>query len=442
MSSNSSSPQPSTRRGRGVVEETVRSMARALGEGATTPSRLLEEHLEVIAAREAEVQAWCHLDAQGARERARALDARPATSALHGIPFGLKDNIDTCDMPTAYGSAIHAGCRPVRDAACVALLRLAGANPLGKTVSAEFAHKAPGPTRNPHHPGHTPGGSSSGSAAAVAAGMVPFALGTQTTGSVIRPAAYCGVVGYKPTYCHLSLAGVLDNAPSFDTLGLMARAVEDVALVRRALLDDSVSVPAPAALAGARIGVCRAAGWEGASAEARRLMEDTERALEAAGARLGDFDGGGALAGLEDANRVVSGYEFARVLAHERRCASERLSAVLREGRMADGLRATHGEWVAAQRRLERARIEMDAAFEQVDAVLCLPAPGAAPQGLGSTGEADCNLAWTTLHTPAVTLPVGRDARGLPLGVQLVARRHDDHRLLALASAAHRLLGD
>jgi amidase len=418
------------------------AMAQAIAGGTSTPSALLEQHLEIIAQREPQVLAWIHLDRDGARARARTLDAAPAAGPLHGIPFGIKDNIDTCDMPTGYGSAIHAGFRPARDASCVAAMRLAGANPLGKTVSTEFAHRAPGATRNPHDPTHTPGGSSSGSVAAVACGMVPIAFGSQTTGSVIRPAAYCGVVGFKPTYGQFNPSGMLANTPSFDTLGVMARAVEDIALVRRALLDGSLPAFAPAPPAGVRVGVCRTPWWDQASADAHTLLEDGAAALARAGAVVSDFADNGAFDGLEQANLAVSGYEFARTLAHERLHAFDRLSAVLRDGRMADGLRGTYADYVAALQRLERARLQLDQAFDAVDFVLTLPAPGAAPAGLAATGSAIFNMPWTSLHTPAITLPVARDRHGLPLGLQLVAKRYRDDPLLALAHTVLALLRD
>ena len=417
----------------GLAGMSAREMGQAIAAGETTPSKLLEQHLEIIAQREPQVLAWKHLDRDGARARARVLDGAPVAGPLHGIPFGIKDNIDTHDMPTGYGSAIHEGHRPARDAACVAGMRLAGANPLGKTVSTEFAHRAPGATRNPHDASHTPGGSSSGSAAAVACGMVPIAFGSQTTGSVIRPAAYCGVVGYKPTWGLFNPSGMLANTPSFDTLGVMARTVEDIALVRRALLDDSLPELAPAALAGVRVGLCRTPFWDRASADAQALLADAAAALQRHGVTISDFDDAGAFDGLEPANLVVSGYEFARTMSHERLFALDRLSEVLRDGRMADGLRDTYAAYVAALQRLERARLQLDQAFDAVDFVLTLPAPGAAPAGLAFTGSADFNMPWTTLHTPAVTLPIARDAHGLPLGVQLVAKRYHDGPLLDFA---------
>jgi Asp-tRNA(Asn)/Glu-tRNA(Gln) amidotransferase A subunit family amidase len=241
---NQASPFPS------AVEITA-----AIAAGTTTASQVLEDHLEIIDTREAEVRAWVCVDREAARLRACELDNNAsAPGVLHGVPFGLKDNIDTADMPTEQGSPIHAGSRPGRDAACAANLRLGGGIALGKTVCTEFAHRAPGATRNPWNPAHTPGGSSSGSAAAVACGMVPIALGTQTTGSVIRPAAFCGVLGYKATYAEFNISGVMANSPSFDTLGVMARCVEDLVLVRRTLLDASIPAVVSAPLKGARVG--------------------------------------------------------------------------------------------------------------------------------------------------------------------------------------------
>jgi Asp-tRNA(Asn)/Glu-tRNA(Gln) amidotransferase A subunit family amidase len=426
----------------GALAPTATELAEALASGHSTPSAVLEEHLAIIDAWEGEVRAWTYLDREGARIRARGLDRTGDRGPMHGIPFGIKDNIDTADMPTSYGSEIHAGHVPARDAACVACLRLAGANPLGKTVCTEFAHVAPGATRNPWNPAHTPGGSSSGSAAAVASGMVPVAFGSQTTGSVIRPAAYCGVVGYKPTYGDFNVAGMLANTPSFDTLGVMTRCVADLVLVRRAVLDASIPDLGIASLRGARVGLFATPWIERADAATRRLLETAATTLSRAGARVADFDVGGAFEGLEDANRVVSGYEFARTLAHERRVDSDRLSRALREGRMADGLRVDHAAYAQARERLEWARGQLHSALSEVDFVMTPAAPGTAPQGLHATGSAEFNMAWTTLHVPAITLPVGTGDAGLPLGLQLVARRYADDPLLAFAESVFTRLVD
>ena len=408
----------------------------AIAAGTTTPSQVLEEHLAIIDTREPEVRAWVCVDREAARLRARELDNSAASAGvLHGVPFGLKDNIDTCDMPTEQGSAIHIGNRPGRDATCAAGLRLAGGIALGKTVCTEFAHRAPGATSNPWNPAHTPGGSSSGSAAAVACGMVPIALGTQTTGSVIRPAAYCGVLGYKPTYAEFNISGVMANSPSFDTLGVMARCVEDLVLVRRALLDASIPALVSAPIKGARVGICRSPFWDQADSAMQAMVEDAASSLARAGASVVDFDGGGAFDDLQQATVHISGYEFARTLNHERRVAYDQLSSDLRDGRMADGLRIDYATYVAAQQRRRDARAQMDAALADVDFVITPAAPGAAPQGLAATGSATFNMVWTTLHTPAVTLPVSTDANGLPLGLQLASARHSDDRLLCFADS-------
>lgn len=417
---------------------TASEIIAAIAAGETTPTCVLENQIALIDELECDVQAWVSIDREGARARARELDRISGTSSaglMNGVPFGLKDNIDTVDMPTGYGSEIYEDNQPSRDAACVASLRLAGANPLGKTVSAEFAHRTPGATRNPWNLAHTPGGSSSGSAAAVACAMVPIALGTQTTGSVIRPAAYCGVIGYKPTYGEFNLTGVLSNSPSFDTLGVMARCVEDLVLVRRALLDSSVPPLSPVPLTETRIGICRTPYWERADGATRAMMANVMSELERGGAKLIEFDDAGAFHCLEQANVDVSGYEFARSLAHERRTAYNRLSTGLREGRMADGLHSDYATYVGALDRIERNRLQLDDAFANVDFVITPSATSAAPMGLHATGSPEFNMAWTTLHAPAITLPVGNDGKGMPLGVQLVGKRHSDDRLLAFASS-------
>ena len=394
---------------------------------------------------EGDVKAWIHLDADGARQRARDFDDMARSDPrrqrlMAGVPVGLKDNIDTADMPTAYGTGIYTDARPFRDAACVAQMRLAGANPLGKTASTEFAHRHPGATRNPWELNHTPGGSSSGSAAAVAAGMVPVALGTQTTGSVIRPAAYCGVFGYKPSFGDINVSGVLANTPSFDTVGIMARCVDDLLLVRRAILDESVSpapVPDPQSL---RIGICRTPYWDEAEADMKQLLEQAGADLERAGASVFDFHDQGAFVSLDEANITVSGYEFARTLAFERMRHYDKLSPVLREGRMADGLRVTYAEYAAAQRRLAESRTQLDHAFHNVDFVITPPSPGAAPAGIEFTGSATFNQIWTSMHTPAITLPISRNTAGLPLGLQIANSRYEDDKLLAIARWVARTL--
>jgi len=413
-------------------------LCRGYDNGDFKPEQVLLELADAMPDLDQKIQAWAHLDLVAARSQA----ANSLAGHLAGVPFAAKDNIDTADMPTAYGSSIHSGHQPGRDASCVAAMRLAGAILVGKTESTEFAHRHPGKTRNPWDEAHTPGGSSSGSAAAVAAGMVPIAFGTQTTGSVIRPAAYCGVVGYKPTYGDFNTCGVLPNTPGFDTIGTMTRCIEDVVLVRKALLDASIQDLNPVSVRAMRIGLCRSPYWEEADDEARAVLLDGAGALAEAGAELKDFTAVNVFEGLAEANNLVSGYEFARSLAHERLNAYAGLSEVLREGRMAVGMQATHADYVKGAQRLEKLRILMDDVMQEVDVLLTPPAPGAAPVGLESTGKATFNMAWTTLHTPAITLPVGKSSRGLPIGIQLIARRHADADLLDCAAAIFQELGN
>src|SRR5687768_13590441 len=255
--------------------------ARRIARGELKSETLVRSCLERIKAREPAVEAWAFLDPELALTQARALDRATPRGPLHGVPVGIKDIIDTADMPSEYGSPIYRGHRPTADAACVALLRRAGCVILGKTVTTEFAHNHPGKTRNPHNPAHTPGGSSSGSAAAVADFMVPLAFGTQTGGSVIRPGSYCGVVAYKPTYNTLPRAGVKANADSLDTVGLYARSVEDAAFFIEALVGlSSGQIGKP------RIGLCRTWEWDEVQPEMAAAFEGAARRLEAKEVRL------------------------------------------------------------------------------------------------------------------------------------------------------------
>src|SRR5712671_6536145 len=240
---------------------TASEIVQAIATRRTTAEAVARACLDRIAAREPQVQAWQFLDPDLVLREARVLDAAGRIGPLQGVPVGMKDIIDTCDMPTEYGTPIHAGHRTRIDAACVALTRRAGGLIMGKTVTTEFANRHPGKTMHPADPRRTPGGSSSGSAAAVSDGMVPLALGTQTTASTIRPASFCGIVGYRPTYGHLRCAGVKEAAGSFDTLGLMARSIADIALLRDVLLGDTPASPPTAPGVPPRIGFCRTALW-------------------------------------------------------------------------------------------------------------------------------------------------------------------------------------
>ena len=250
---------------RALNELSASEVARRIAAREITAAAVVGDCLARIAAREPALHAFAHVDPDLALRQARELDRGPNRGALHGVPIGIKDNIDTADQPTQMGSPIYRGHRPAWDAACVALLRAAGAVILGKTVTAEFAGMTAGPTVNPHNPAHTPGGSSSGSAAAVADFMLPAALGTQTGGSVLRPAAYCGVIGYKPTFGAFNRAGLKFAAESLDTIGLIARSLDDMALLTSVLLGGKTAAPVTLA-APPRIGLCRTPLWDQAAA--------------------------------------------------------------------------------------------------------------------------------------------------------------------------------
>ena len=425
-----------------LADLTASEAAAGIAAGKYTSEALVRACLDRIAAIDPDVKAWIFLDPEMALAQARALDRGPRLGPLHGVPFGLKDIIDTIDMPTGHGSPIYAGKQGVRDAACVAACRAAGGVVLGKTVTTEFAHRHPGATRNPWNTAHTPGGSSSGSAAAVGSRMAPVAFGTQTTGSTIRPAAFCGAVGYKPSYGDFCLTGVGDNVPSFDTLGLIARSPDDLALFRYVVMGLAQRPLAEVAVKGLRVGFCRGAFWGKAEPATQALLERTAEALAVAGAKVADFampDGEGS---LPEEVRKVSGFEFARVMTYERLYHGDKLSRDLLDGRAADGLRCSYEDYRAAERVIQDYRRRLAAAMEAVDVLLTPSAPGEAPEGIGRTGDAIFNNLWTTTHVPAVTLPAGQGPKGLPLGIQLIGRLHQDHRLLETAKAVQRRVLD
>jgi amidase len=302
----------------------------------------------------------------------------------------VKDIIDTHDMPTSYGSPIYAGNRPAQDAACVALAREAGAVMVGKMVSTEFAWRHPGPTANPRNPAHTPGGSSSGSAAAVADGMLPIAFGTQTAGSIIRPASYCGVVGYKPSFGTISVTGIKPLATSFDTLGLLARSVDDCALVAGVLsgvLRERRDLRPLAATKPARIGLCRTPVWAHAKPATLAAVEGAASRLRADGVVVEDVELPGEFAHLVDRHIDVMRYEAARVLAFERTQRADQLSPELHE-ELTAGLAVGHPQYRAALRVIARCRALFAAAIAPFDGFLTASAPGEAPAGLQATGDA------------------------------------------------------
>jgi len=411
----------------------------AMASGQLSAVALTRACLERIEARDSVVHAFAYLDPALALAEARSRDERPAGS-LNGLPFGVKDIIDTHDMPTAYGSAIHAGHRPGADAACVALAREAGAVMLGKTVSTEFALRHPGPTANPHNPAHTPGGSSSGSAAAVADFMVPIAFGTQTGGSIVRPASYCGVIGYKPSFNTINATGVKPLAASFDTVGLLARSVDDCALVAGVLAGVRRNTPLEA-VKPARVGVWRTPAWRHAETATVRAVETAAQQLARNDVVVTDVELPPEFELFLDAQSDVLRFEAARVFAFERTRRAESLAPSSRD-ELAAGAAIPRHRYLEAQALLGRCRVIFAAAIAPFDVLLAASAPGEAPAGLGNTGEAMFNR-WTSgLRVPCLNVPGFRGPNGLPVGVQLIAALDDDARLLRAAKWIAARIGD
>jgi Asp-tRNA(Asn)/Glu-tRNA(Gln) amidotransferase A subunit family amidase len=419
---------------------TARETAIRIANGSLTAEAATRACLERIAAREGVVGAWQYLDPDRAIAEARRRDRTGVSGSLHGVPIGVKDLIDTHDMPTEYGSPIYRGHRPAADAACVALARAAGAVVIGKTVTTEFATFFPGRTTNPHNPAHTPGGSSSGSAAAVADGMVPIAFGTQTAGSVIRPASFCGVVGYKPSFGTISRAGVKPLSDSLDTVGVMARDVADAAFFA-AVLSDRPGLRLCEVTAVPRIGFYRTAEWGAAGPDTMAALEHAAARLARAGAATVEVVGPPEQAAVVETQKVVMDYESARSLSFERITRPQDLSASLRE-RITVGLALDGETYDAARRSIALARAALPTLFGDFDALLVPAAPGEAPRGLDRTGDPIFNRAWTALHVPCITVPAWRGAGGLPVGVQVVGRLGDDARTLRAAAFLERALAE
>lgn len=414
------------------------ALAQGIRDGEYSAEAVVRSCLERIAQVDATVQAWAFLDPELALQQARAADRHQASGAalgaLHGVPVGIKDIIDTADMPTENGTVLHAGRRPAKDAAVVARLRAAGAIIMGKTVTTELATYSPGKTRNPHDPEHTPGGSSSGSAAAVAAGMVPLAVGTQTNGSVIRPAAFCGVVGFKPSYGLISREGVLRQSPALDQIGVFARSVEDAALLAESLCDAAAL---PRWLEGAgtpqirlpRIALVKTSIWN-------RTAFDTREAIAGLAARLGgaliEVAMPEAAAGAWDWQRTVMEAEIAANYDAEWQHGRDRLSESLRS-QIERGRAIAEADYRDALQRMAMVNAAFEPVYAACDVIMTPAVAGTAPHGLDSTGDpAFCTL-WTFCGMPALTLPLLRGSNGLPLGVQLVAPRYGDAQLLRAA---------
>jgi Asp-tRNA(Asn)/Glu-tRNA(Gln) amidotransferase A subunit family amidase len=416
-------------------ELTATEIVAAIGAGKTTCEAVVRACLEHIEAREPHVQAWQYLNPQQVIAAASALDKNGLRGPLAGVPFGIKDIIDTADMPTEYGSPIYKGHQPKNEAACVALGRKAGGVLMGKTVTTEFANRYPGKTRNPFDPTRTPGGSSSGSAAAVGDHMVPLAIGTQTTGSTIRPASFCGVFGYRPTWGDLRCSGVREAAGSLDTLGLLARSVDDLALYRDVLLGVEPQA-VPEHTGALRVGFCRTHVWPQVEPHTQQLLEDAAQRLARAGLQVSEVELPAHFARLTDVHLAISSFEFSRNFTYEIEHHWEKISTTLRENRLKSGLECSFERYSEARLFAAQCRREFADVVENYDVLLTASATGEAPVGLNATGNANNCLIWTTLHVPSVTMPVFKGPHGLPVGAQIIGKANGDR---ALFAAAHRI---
>ncbi|GLS28894.1 Asp-tRNAAsn/Glu-tRNAGln amidotransferase A subunit [Mesorhizobium albiziae] len=412
------------------------SILSAIERGEVTPRQAVAKCFDATAAKDAEIGAFRTM---ADRETTLAA-AEQASGPLAGIAVGVKDIFDTHDMPTEFGSAIHAGNRPAADAAIVAMLRAKGAVVAGKTVTTEFAFLQPADTRNPRNPAHTPGGSSSGSAAAVAAGMVPIAIGTQTGGSVIRPAAYCGVAGYKPSFRLLPMVGAKTFSWSLDTAGFFAAGVADVAAFVARLTGRALAVE-PVDPSSLRIGLYRTSLWEEAAPDMQAAVELATDRAGRAGATIVEVDEPSALSAARAAHLELQNFEAAMALAFEYDNHRDRLSDVLRQN-LEQGRQTTPEAYDEKRRIARRARRETGALFETVDVLLTPAATGAAPEGLSSTGSPVFNKLWTLTGNPCINVPGITDASGMPLGVQVLARFGRDRMALSVAWWLQALLGD
>lgn len=422
--------------------------ARTLRAGEASAEELVQDCLDHIAEVDDTVQAWASIDADYALEQARATDLHRRSGApigpLHGVPVGVKDIFDTQDYLTQYGSPIHAGRKTTEDATVVAKLRQAGAIVLGKTVTAEFAVLSPGKTTNPHDPARTPGGSSSGSAASVAANMVPLALGTQTNGSVIRPASYCGVVGYKPSFGLASRHRVLRTSRNLDQVGVFARTLEDTALVAEAIIGfdaldaDTKIAPCPDLLAKIsedppmppKFAYIKGPAWSKCDGGTQEAFGELAGVL---GDRVDEIDLGDVYNEVFEWHRMVMEADMAKNLANDYQRNADLFSPVL--SAMIERGRKVHAvDYSLALDRMAMFATAFAGMFEDYDAILTPAATGEAPVGVDSTGDPACATLWTFAGMPAMTLPLLQGEAGLPLGVQLVAARGDDARLFRNAS--------
>jgi Asp-tRNA(Asn)/Glu-tRNA(Gln) amidotransferase A subunit family amidase len=420
---------------------TASAAAAMIRSGRLTCERLAAACIERIERRDAPVGAWSYLDREAVLRKARELDDRPVRGPLHGIPIGVKDVILTADMPTRYNSALYEGFFPKIDAPCVGVLRGAGALIFGKNDTVEFAvNGRRALTRNPHDPARTPGGSSSGSAAAVADGQGPISLGTQTGGSIIRPASYCGVYAIKPTWNAVNHEGFKVCSATMETLGWYARSVEDLELLCDVFGIRDDQEPAPIGLQGAAVAVCRTPVWDQALPETRSAIDCAVTVLRNAGAVVSELELDPNFAGLTAAHRTIMQSEMRSSFLAEYVNFGDGLYDEIR-ATIRNDAKISRADLVKAYDLAARCRARFDELMSQFDAVLTPSAPGEAPVGLEDTGVAVFNRIWTLLHVPCVNVPGLKGPSGLPVGLTITGARFTDRRVLAIAGALGEKLG-
>ena len=414
-------------------ELSATEVADAIATGATTSEAVVAACLDRIAARNVSVNAWVTVDGEKALSEARSLDRSPRRSRLHGVPVGIKDVIDTSDYRTQYNSPIYNGYQPKADASCVALLKRAGCVILGKTVTTEFANIHPAQTRNPWNVEHTPGGSSSGSAAAVADRMVPISLGTQTAGSTIRPAAYCGIFAIKPSFGSVNRTGIKPLAESLDTVGIFARSLEDLEATSEVL---SSRQPAQLVERTPRVGFARTRNWGLLDRTVQDAASEFIQLLERAGATVHDVQLDPTVEDLSVDHATIMGFESARALAWEYDNFSAQLSPALLK-RLYAGWSVSREDYDRILRKAGEGRQSLSEVFHQYDVLITPSAAGAAPL-VTSTGDSIFNRGWTLLGNPCVALPFRKPIKGLPIGLQLVGAVDGDMALIAWAKWVQR----
>ncbi|MGD8323733.1 MAG: amidase [Gammaproteobacteria bacterium] len=415
-----------------IAQATATRLAAKLKSRELSALEVVDACLQRIDERDADIRAWTVIDVEYARSQARALDSGPIRGPLHGVPIAVKDIIATAALPTQYGSSIYAGYQPDHDAACVSAALSAGAIVLGKTATTEFAFLSPTSTVNPLNQAHTPGGSSSGSAAAVADSMVPLAFGTQTAGSVIRPASYCGIVGYKPTYGTIDRAGIKLIAESLDTVGVLARSVSDAALFTRAITGNRSLLQPLTASNDLQIGFCRTHDWNEVDSATASIIESAVDRLTGGGARLSTVQLPAEFAQLQWAHTVIQGFEAARNLEFELDTNRLSLSPTLL-AMLDNGAAVSKAQYDENSQLVEACRESLAEVFGSCHVLVTASATGEAPTGLGSTGNPVMNRIWTALHTPCISVPAATGPNGLPVGLQIIGRPGDDARALACA---------